>query len=66
MGLGSAKLLCPKCSALCQTQGVSLMAVVLIGIATLLTFGLGLIVGLFYLWHVGKRQTVCPNCGCVF
>ena len=63
MGLGSTQLSCPKCMTLCQTKGVTVPAIIVIIIATLITFGLGLIVGIIYHWHVSKRPTVCPNCG---
>ena|GEM_PF-5568697 len=63
MPLGSTQLSCPRCQTLCQTKGVTAFGVIIIAIASIITFGLGLIVGLIYLWHVARRPTVCPSCG---
>ena len=66
MGLGSAQVTCPNCNTLCQTKGVGVLAIIVIAIATVITFGIGLIVGLIYLYYIGKRPTECPNCGLKF
>ena len=66
MGLGSTELICPNCETVCRTKGVSVSAIIVIAIATLITFGVGLIVGLIYLYYIGKRPTKCTNCGFVW
>jgi len=66
MGLGSMEVVCPNCHTLCKTKGVTALGIIIIAVATIITFGIGLIVGLIYLFHVAKRPTECPNCGLKF
>jgi len=66
MGLGSAELECPNCNTLCKTKGVTALGIIFIVIATIITFGIGLLAGLIYLFHVANRPTECPNCGLKF
>jgi len=66
MGLGSTEVICPNCNTVCRTKGVTALGIVIIVVATIITFGIGLIVGLIYLFHVAKRPTECSNCGAKF
>ena len=63
MSLGSTELMCPNCKTVFKTKGVGVLAIIVIAISTFITLGIGLIVGLIYLYYIGKRPAQCPNCG---
>ena len=63
MGFGLTELSCPRCMTLCEANEISTFLVICIIIISIVTLGLGLIIGIIYFLYIKNQTIECHECG---